>query len=136
MIWLRCWREKPAGSERRSKQKNVEKEIPCEIKAVSMNKPQKKKKNQACMRENPFQSALPNKVRCWIQHYWWCKCYIWLFWYHNTSIGQKSHYYTTINRYSTKSNNTPIADVLCNYNTWMKNLVSDWMLPIKEIFAK
>lgn len=45
--------------------KEVETEIACEIKAVSMNKPQKKKKkkNKVCMRENPFQSALPNKVR-------------------------------------------------------------------------
>lgn len=131
MIWLRCWREKPAGSERRSKRKDVETEIACEIKAVSMNKPQK-----MCMRENPFQSALPNKVRCWIQHSWWCKCYIWSFWYHNTTIGQKSHYFTTMNRYRTKSITTPITDVLCNCNTWMKNLVSDWILPIKCILFK
>jgi len=67
-----------------AKQKDVETEIPCEIKAVSMNKPQKKK-NKACMRENPFQSALPNNVRCWIRHSWWCKCYIWSFWDHKTT---------------------------------------------------
>lgn len=32
-----------------------------------------------------------------------------------------------------ESNNTPITNVLCYYNTWMKNLMSDLMLPSIQI---